>query len=394
MCGEKKIIKNGYKIRKIEHLTDLFWKRLYKIQIPKYICSKCKNSFSEHFTFAPPNCKYSLETLYAILNSLREPSTNFSSVAKQFGISCQECINLFNKYVSIPKIIELPIILCFDEKFINRTIATNGYAFIIVDFINKKIFDILSSRKKEDLYRYFSKFPKVQREKVKYIIIDMNSTYLEIAKVFFPNATIIVDSFHVVRLVRNAFDKIRKDIQKNYDNGADSLEQNTNFYYMLKTGKDSLLKFYTVLNNERRYNHKLRMMISERTFVNYTLNIDQSLKKAYYLLQDYYEFNKYETDETVKDAIEEITKKFIESEINEFIETAYTIIRWKEYIINSFTKIFDKKKYQNRRLSNGPVESLNNLIERIHVIGNGYKDFPLFKKVCFCKINKTITFNF
>lgn len=372
----------------------MFWKKIYNIQIPKYICSKCKNTIFEPLKFAPSNCKYSFETLYSILNSIKEPSTSFSSISKQFGISCQECINLFNKFISIPLNQNLPEILCFDEKFLNRTISNNGYAFIIVDFLKRKLFDMLSSRKKEELFRYFSKFPKAQREKVKYIIIDMNQTYLEIAEIFFPNAKVIIDSFHVIQIVRNAFDKIRKEIQKKYDNGAEELEKNTNFYYMLKTGKDSLLKFYPALNNERKYNSKLRMLISERTFVNYTLNIDQKLKKAYFLLQDYYEFNKYETYETAEEIIDEIIKNFIESELDEFVEIAYTIIRWKKFIINSFIKVLDENSYKNRRLSNGPIESLNNLIERIHVIGNGYKNFTLFRKVCFCKINKSIIFNF
>lgn len=332
--------------------------------------------------------------MYCIANSLREPSINFSSVGKQFGISYQECINLFEKYVATPNYTELPTIMCFDEKFLNRSIAKNGYAFIIVDFVNKKLFDILSSRHKEDLYKYFAKFSIEKRKKVKYIIIDMYQTYLDVAETFFPDAIIIVDSFHVVQNVRNAFDTIRKKIQKKYDNGSDDIDQNTEFYYLLKHNKDALIKFYTSLNNERKYNTRLKMYISERTMVSYALNIDPLLKNSYDLLQDYYEYNKYNSIETAEEMLNEIILKFKLSKIKEFEDVGFTLSRWKKYIINSFITIIDEKFHTKRRLSNGPIESINSLIEKIHLIGNGFKNFPLFRKICLCKINKTITFKF
>lgn len=253
---------------------------------------------------------------------------------------------------------------------------------------------MISTRHKDDLYKYFSKFPPEKRKKVKYIIIDMYPTYLEIAEIFFPDAIVIVDSFHVVRNVRNSFDTIRKNIQKIYDNGANEIDQNTEYYYILKSCKDSLLKFYPTLKNEREYNRRMKMYISERTFVNYALKIDPLLEKSYYLLQDYYEFNKYASIETAEELLEEIIDNYKLSKITEFEDLSYTFTRWKKYIINSFITIRDEKFKKQRRLSNGPIESINNFIERIHVIGNGFKNFPLFKKICLCKINKTLIFNF
>ena len=44
--------------------------------------------------------------------------------------------------------------------------------------------------------------------------MDMNRVYLEIARTYFPNATIVVDKFHVVRYVTWALENVRKRIQK------------------------------------------------------------------------------------------------------------------------------------------------------------------------------------
>ncbi len=67
-----------------------------------------------------------------------------------------------------------------------------------IDIINKKIYDILESRDKNTLWKYFGLIPKEERDKVKYITIDMWPTYKDVSKHFFRNAKIAVDSFHVM----------------------------------------------------------------------------------------------------------------------------------------------------------------------------------------------------
>ena len=55
------------------------------------------------------------------------------------------------------------------------------YIFIIVDFLNNKIFDILANRRKNYLVYYFSRIPLEVRNKVEYITIDMWDSYLDLA---------------------------------------------------------------------------------------------------------------------------------------------------------------------------------------------------------------------
>ena len=47
---------------------------------------------------------------------------------------------------------------------------------------------------------------------------------------------------------------------------------------------------------------------------------------------------------------------------------------WKEYILNSFIKITDANG-KIRRLSDGPIEGINNSIEKIHKNANRYANF-------------------
>ena len=60
----------------------------------------------------------------------------------------------------------------------------------------------------------------------------------------------------------------------------------------------------------------------------------------------------------------------ISKNIQEFIEAAKTISRWKEYILNSFI---------DKRYSNGYTEGINNKIKVIKRIGFGFKNFEIFR---------------
>ena len=319
---------------------------------------------------------------------------NISSIEKIYNFKKHAFFDIFDKYVDDPKLKYLPTVISFDEKFVNREICENGYSFVLVDWLNVKILDIISSRHLDRLDAYFSKISPKLRSYVKYITMDMYDTYLRIAKTYFSNAIIAVDSFHVLQNLIRAFEKVRNKYLRKYDNGADELEDNSEEYYLLKKGKDLLTVLYGNLSTELKYNRKLHMHISDRTFVNYILKIDPEIDKAYWLLQDYLEFNRCLTQDEANGEIDEIIDKFFNSGIASYIEFAKTLSTWKEYILNSFIRIYDQNKKKHRRLSEGPIEGINSQIQKIHMNSNGFTNFNRFKKVVIYKINKYLPYKF
>ena len=71
-------------------------------------------------------------------------------------------------------------------------------AFIITDNDSGNIFDINDSRRSIDLEKYFRRYSKRQREKVKLISTDFYSGYINTANKLFKNADIVIDKFHIV----------------------------------------------------------------------------------------------------------------------------------------------------------------------------------------------------
>lgn len=81
--------------------------------------------------------------------------------------------------------------------------------------MSNTLLDLLDARRKNVLEEYFIHIPIKERLNVQYVNIDMWQTYVDIAERYLPNARICVDSFHVIKHLNDAMDKIRLHIQKN-----------------------------------------------------------------------------------------------------------------------------------------------------------------------------------
>ena len=85
-------------------------------------------------------------------------------------------------------------------------------ALIIVDQVRANIFDINNSRLSKDIESYFNMYLKKERDKVKFITIDLYKPYYKLLKKIFRNAILIPDRFHIDIQVRDALDNPRKKL--------------------------------------------------------------------------------------------------------------------------------------------------------------------------------------
>ncbi len=89
-----------------------------------------------------------------------------------------------------------------------KKLGHRDFATIIVDYKNKKIREVVNERNAVDIQEALAHIPG--KENVKNVCIDLSVGYRSFVKSFFPNAKIITDKFHVVRLLNNAINKHRK----------------------------------------------------------------------------------------------------------------------------------------------------------------------------------------
>lgn len=96
-----------------------------------------------------------------------------------------------------------PKVLGIDEHFFTKK---QGYATTFTDLRNGKVFDVTLGRSEASLSRYLSGLK--ERHRVKIVVMDLSETYRSIIKKYFPNAKIVTDRFHVVRLINHYFQKV------------------------------------------------------------------------------------------------------------------------------------------------------------------------------------------
>lgn len=184
-CNSNNLVKNGHVHKIVKHCVYSSSLITVKCNFQNYKCKNCNSIFQEKNAFSPNNISFSYESIYEILDALKYANASFESVASTFHITRQNVIDLFDRFFTYTPSSTLPTILSFDEKHIGKAISDHKYLFIILDWVNKKIYDILDSRDKNTLWKYFSSISKEQRDKVLYVTMDMWSTYRDIVKHFF-----------------------------------------------------------------------------------------------------------------------------------------------------------------------------------------------------------------
>ena len=199
------------------------FKRNCKVKIPKisncysllilhkqrFLCKNCNNTFIAETTLIDRNKNISNNTeLQISLELMRKQSEK--DISERLDVSVSKIDRKLNE-ISSHTVLRHPVLpesMNWDE--FKATKDTKGkMAFIITDNDKGNIFDINDSRKSKDLEKYFKRYSKQERDKVKHISTDFYSGYIYLAKKLFKNADISIDRFHIVIQAYNALNSTR-----------------------------------------------------------------------------------------------------------------------------------------------------------------------------------------
>ena len=201
---------------------------------------------------------------------------------------------------------------------------------------------------------------------VKYFSMDLYEVYRRVAKIAFPKALICADHFHVIKNLTDFFNSARIRIMKKYEHLKG---QNDNWYWLYKKYWKKLLQNPEKLGYKKFRVNRSGMYLDDHQIVDYMLSIDKDLKEGYELLNEYRNFNSCATIYNAEEMLDELTIKFHNSSLPEFIKGYKLLKNWRTEIINSFNKI------NGFVISNGGMERANRDIKTIIRIGYGYSNF-------------------
>ena len=371
VCKNTSSTTHSYRKRSITHSIPNGLDTTIVYNQRRYICSVCGKVFPEKNPFAMPGRRISKYTILRVMNMLKNPRVTFAMAAKQTFVSVTTAERIFDAHAGISSM-HLPAILCMDEVYAVKY-HQKVYACVLADFKSSQVYDLLPDRKKYTLAKYFSSISRDTRKTVKYISMDMWDTYGDIASVYLPDAKICVDSFHVIALINRAFTKVRVRVMNGFDRKSDE-------YYLLKKYTWLLNKAYREIPpNQKLYVPKYisdigKKHILARELINMMLEFDPELEVAYMLKEDYLDINRDATEDDIKGRLDHYIRDLKTFSVPEFRTVAGSLSKWHNEIINSFDRV------DGRRISNGPVESINSRIGLLKASAAGYRNFDRFRK--------------
>lgn len=371
---------HSYKEIVIEHsiLIKKQLKVIYKQR--RYICPVCGKTFVEDNNFISNHKKITHATVHNVLALLKDYNQTYSSVAKALNISPTLVQNIFDEHVQIKRK-PLQEIICIDEFYLGKN-SKNKYACMLIGFRNGLIIDVLPSRHKTYLKSYFREIPKAERDRVRYISMDMYDPYREIAHNYLKNAVCCADYFHLMKNINDILDRVRCKVMNRFAHDKKSDE-----YYLLKNKNKLLFKNSSKVSDEVfKYNKHFKCRYTDGAVLEKILSIDEQLKEAYELKEMFVIFNMNKGDlESLSSDLEAIINEYKLSSIDEFNIFGKTLESWKTEVLNSFIT------YENRRINNGPIEGRNKYIKVVLELANGIKNFKRFRNRIMYIFNKQET---
>ena len=233
------------------------------------------------------------------------------------------------------------VLLGIDEKQFNNG---HNYISILVDLKNQRILDVELGRTKESTEKLITKsLTGEQRKQIRAVSMDMWESYMVVVTKLMPTSDIVHDKFHIVKYLKEAIDKHRKNEVK----------------------KEPLLKGsrYTMLKNQEnrtpnQYEHFEDIMASNlktakawaqaETFKEVLDCYDQTEALAYF--------------DMWVDSVRESGLRFMK-------KVANTFENHLEGILN----------YVKHKITNAKTERFNGKIQTLKSISRGYRSFDNFR---------------
>lgn len=352
------IIKYGFKKNckiKIDKIAN--YKALLLLDKQRFLCKYCNSTFIAETNLVDYHKQISNNTKTSIILELMEKGSE-KDIARRNNVS-SSTVNRILDSISEDKLIKnggrLPEVMGIDEFKATKD-TKSKMAFIIVNQDKRNIFDINNSRLSIDIEKYFKRYPKQERDKVKFITLDLYKPYYKLMSSLFKNTILIPDRFHIDIQGRNALDKTRHDL---------CYKSNPNYIKLKKYWK-LILKDKRELNNSKKsYQKCFKREMTQEEIVTYLINTNEELYETYQIYQSII----YAVDTRNKNIFLSIINGKNKKVSKHMKKALKTFKDMEKYILNAF----------DYEYSNGIVEGTNNLIKQIKHAACGYRKFSHLK---------------
>lgn len=347
-CGSKNVRPKGRRLREFRCVPIGTRPVTIRFAVPRVECLECRKTRQVKITFADPKRRYTNAFRSYVLSLSRCMTIlDLSSLLNvSWGTVKEIQKEDLNRRVGKPKLRKLRRI-AIDEIAVRKG---HHYLTLVLDLESGRVV-FVGKGKGTDALEPFWKRLRRSRAKIEAVATDMSWAYILAVSENLPQATIVCDRFHVVKLLNDKLSDLRRELYRTTKNG---LERN-----VLKGIRWLLLKRPENLDEDR----------NERQRLDEALKVNQPLALAYYLKEQLGEFWELEDSEEAETFLldwiamaEASGIAVLKSFAKTLRQHALRLLAWYDYPI-----------------STGPLEGTNNKIKTLKRQAYGYRDDDFFR---------------
>ena len=309
----------------------------------RLLCKPCGKVFTEPLEWARKGFRHTRRYAYAALRACKRYS-DLSHVPRDFKCSAGWLYSTLYEQLELERRKRLypwPAKVGIDEHFFRRgKHGFRDFVTVVVDQKNRRLMEVVEGRTSGDLEEALSHIPG--RENVRTVAIDMSDPYKSFARRFFPNAVIVADKFHVLRLLSPAINRHRKAITG--DKRTNPIRR-----LLLRNGRD--------LDPTSRW--ALRTWLAPHPAL-------RALYETKERRASFYRIRSYEQAARVFTAL---TDSLAHAEVAELQTFRRTLMRWRNEVL----------AYFRTRATNGMTEGFNGKAKLVKRRAYGYRSFRNYR---------------
>lgn len=231
-----------------------------------------------------------------------------------------------------------------------------AYIVVLVDLDRRVPLAFAPSRKQEDVRKVLEAWGEVVLSQIVEVSIDLSGNYKGLVNKLLPQAVVVADRFHVMKIVNQDLDTARKTLRKTNNENLDDVEKDR-IEAALKQSKYALLK-----PEENLTETQIAKLKEIREVIPSLAQMHQQKEAFRAIFEQAHDWG--EGTFQLLDWLAECQETFRAS--------VGTIGRW----FGEVTAYFDN------RTTSGAVEGINNKLKLIKRSGYGFRNFDNFQLRC------------
>lgn len=304
----------------------------------RFYCKTCRKPFTEPVDGILPGKRTTQRLQRNIANACKKYSS-LKDVRKDFRCSNSYIYKAFYSELRLQEKKNLnypwPKTIGIDEHFFTRQNGYREFMTIFVDYKNKRPRDLVLGRTSAVLQAGVGHIEG--RENVTHVVMDLSRPYKTFVKDYFPNANIVADKFHVIRLLNNAINRYRKQ-------------------YTGDDRKNPIRRL--LLCSSKRLDPWVRRTIWD------WLKDKDDLKELYYYKEALQKLYRTRGHSKARRALIKLADQMCDSNVKEVQSLRRTLLKWSTEILNYF----------KTGLTNARTEGFNNVAKTVQKRGYGFKN--------------------